>query len=121
MYLLLLENSTTNPDPPPSPHYSRVVYIVYTICICVLISSGSGFRKSFIFNSKNVSYLLKYEKIRHLFCVLNVFKASDLAALDPRENKYNFQLLSIGEKIKTFMKKNSMMLPEKLEKKIKHS
>ena len=42
------ENTTTTPvnNPPPlSAHNSRVVYIVYTICICVHIVSGSGFNK----------------------------------------------------------------------------
>ena len=46
------KNYTTNPvtNPPPSAHYSRVVYIVYTICICVYISAGTGFKKEFFYN-----------------------------------------------------------------------
>ena len=42
------KNITTNPvnnPPPPSTHYSRAVYIVYTTCICVHISAGTGFKK----------------------------------------------------------------------------
>ena len=34
------ENNMTN--------HSQVVYIVYTICICVHISSGSGLKKEFL-------------------------------------------------------------------------
>jgi len=31
--------------PTPSTHYLRVVYIVYTICICVHISAGKVLKK----------------------------------------------------------------------------
>ena len=41
-------NSVNNPPPPASTHYCRVVY---TLFICVQISSGSGLIKSFILNS----------------------------------------------------------------------
>ena len=40
------KNNMTNPiNNPPSTHYSRFVYIVYTICICLHISTGAGLKK----------------------------------------------------------------------------
>ena len=40
------ENNTTNPvNKPPSTQSSRVVHIVYTICICVHSSAETGFKK----------------------------------------------------------------------------
>ena len=41
------ENKKANPvnNPTPSTHYRGVVYIVYTICICVHISAGTGLKK----------------------------------------------------------------------------
>ena len=38
------ENPVNNP-PTPSTHYRRVVYIVYTMCICVHISAETGLKK----------------------------------------------------------------------------
>ena len=41
------ENKKPNPvnNPQPFTHYRRVVYIVYTICICVHISAGTDLKK----------------------------------------------------------------------------
>ena len=86
-----MTNPVNNPPPPSSAHYSRVVYIVYTICICVHISAGTGLKKRFIYNPLNefkqskkldtffVSYFLRYKKIDTFFHVLNVLKVSEIA------------------------------------------
>ena len=56
------------PRRPPSYHYSRVVYIVYTMSICVNISAATGFKKEvYLLSLKRIKVI---RKVRHLFGVL---------------------------------------------------
>ena len=71
------ENNKTNPvTPPPSSHSSWVVYIVYTICIFLHNSVGTGLKKEVYLQSSNV--YLSNQKSYTPFRVSNVSKSSKI-------------------------------------------
>ena len=63
---------TTLTPTPPSVHYCRVVYILYTLCICKHFSSGSGFKKE-----QYIQFLQRILAINKVLCVL-FFKAQKI-------------------------------------------
>ena len=73
------ENNTTSPvNNPPSPsstHYRRAVNIVYTICICVHISAGTGFKKEVYLQPLKCLRRLKLPALVGLFvCIFCLFQ-----------------------------------------------
>ena len=68
------ENNTTNQvnkTPPPSVDYSKVVYVVYTACIWIRISSGLGFKKKRVLSSILKTYLIEPKSWTPCLCLIS--------------------------------------------------
>ena len=65
------ENKKANPvcKQPPTPLPTTEEYIVYTICICVHISAGTGFKKRGLYTLLK-TYLSNQKVKTPLFCLI---------------------------------------------------